>query len=73
MANEKETVLAVEGMTCSACVRHVTAALSELPGIEKVEVELETRKVRIAHGAEGTSTDEMIAALNGAGYEAREP
>lgn len=71
MSNKKETVLAVEGMTCSSCVRHVTSALAGLPGIVEVAVELKSGKVRVAHDGDGASTDEMIAALGEAGYESR--
>ena len=71
MSNKTETTLAVEGMTCSSCVRHVTAALRDLPGIGEVEVKLKDGKVRVAHDAEGASTDEMIAALGDAGYDSR--
>ena len=71
MSNTKETILAVEGMTCSSCVRHVTAALRDLPGIGEVEVTLKDGKVRVAYDPEGASTDEMIAAVNEAGYESR--
>lgn len=45
MSNKKETILSVEGMTCSSCIRHVESALSELEGIEKVEVKLKEGKV----------------------------
>lgn len=32
--------LAVEGMTCDNCVRHVTQALENVPGVKKVDVRL---------------------------------
>jgi copper chaperone CopZ len=72
MTKKKETILDVQGMSCASCVRHVTAALSKLRGIEAVEVELDEGKVRVAHDPGGVEADEMIAALDGAGYEARE-
>lgn len=71
MSNKKETILAVDGMTCSSCIRHVTAALRELPGIGEVEVRIKDGKVRVAHDANGASIEEMIAALREAGYESR--
>jgi cation transport ATPase len=36
------TVLAVTGMTCATCVRVVTSALSRVPGVDGVEVDLDT-------------------------------
>ena len=69
--SNKETILSVEGMTCSSCIRHVEHALSELEGIEKVEVKLKDGKVRIEHDPSRPTIDEMIAALGEAGYESR--
>ncbi|HVZ81465.1 MAG TPA: heavy metal-associated domain-containing protein [bacterium] len=36
----KETVLSVDGMTCNHCVRSVEKALSRLPGVTRVKVQL---------------------------------
>lgn len=69
MSNKKETILSVEGMTCSSCIRHVESALSELEGIEKVEVKLKDGKVRVEHDPSRSTIDEMIQALGEAGYE----
>jgi copper chaperone len=71
MPNKKETILSVEGMTCSSCIRHVERALSELEGIEKVEVKLRDGKVRVEHDPSRSTIDEMIQALGEAGYESR--
>lgn len=30
----------VQGMTCANCVRHVTAALLDVPGVRRAEVDL---------------------------------
>lgn len=62
------TVLAVTGMTCPACVRVVTTALSRVSGATKVNVD---------HGAarafvEGTADPAaLVAAVEKAGYGAR--
>lgn len=71
MSNKKETILAVVGMTCASCIRHVTAALRELPGIGEVEVKMKDGKVRVQHDVNTPTVDEMIAALGEAGYESR--
>lgn len=71
MNNKKETILSVDGMTCSSCIRHVEAALRELDGIEKVDVKLKDGKVRIEHDPSRSTIDEMIQALGEAGYELR--
>lgn len=71
MSNHQETILAVEGMTCSSCIRHVEHALRELSGVAKVAVNLKDGKVRVEHDPSGASIDEMIEALGEAGYESR--
>ena len=62
------TQLQVQGMTCGACVRHVTQALSTIAGVEAVEVDLQSGRVRIDGDVENAA---LIAALNGAGYPAQ--
>lgn len=65
------TILAVEGMTCSSCVAHIKKALA-IPGIAGVEVDLKTRSVAIEHEA-GVSSGRLIALLGQAGYVAQPP
>lgn len=60
--------LNVQDMTCGACVRHVTAALSPLPGVEAVEVDLQAGRVRVSGTPDNAA---MIAALDEAGYPAQ--
>lgn len=69
MSNPKETLLAVEGMSCSSCVRHVEGALRTLAGVEKVEVRLRSGEVRVEHDP-SASMQEMVEALGEAGYAA---
>lgn len=71
MSNKKEAILSVDGMTCPSCIRHVESALSELEGIEKVEVKLKDGKVRVEHDPSRSTIAEMIQALGEAGYESR--
>jgi len=60
--------LKVTGMTCDHCVRSVTGALSEVPGVKAVEVSLEKNAATV----EGESVDPkaLIAAVEDEGYEA---
>lgn len=69
--------LEVSGMTCGSCVRHVTTALTELEGIAKVEVALREGLVHVAPASVlapaqvHALTDDLIAALERAGYSAK--
>jgi Cu+-exporting ATPase len=62
--------LAIDGMTCSNCARHVTEALQEVPGVSSASVDLaENRaKVKWKPGAEPDS-GALFASLEEAGYK----
>jgi copper chaperone len=59
---------AVPGMTCDHCTVAVTEEVSEVPGVTAVDVDLDTKLVRV----HGTAIDPIAvaAAINEAGYEA---
>lgn len=57
--------LNVQGMTCGSCVKHVTAALSQLAEVSSVDVDLSSGRVRVTGSA---NTEAMISALDSAGY-----
>jgi copper chaperone CopZ len=56
-------------MSCGGCVRHVTAALQSLPGVDVKQVEVGSAAV--SRDASQTSDEAVIRALAAAGYEAR--
>ncbi len=62
--------LQVDGMTCGACVKHVTQALQGLPGVNAVEVDLNAGRARVRADSTQSSLP-MVAALEAAGYPAR--
>lgn len=66
--SDKETILDVQGMSCASCVRHVDAALRDLDGVSKVEVQLREGKVLVRHDP-STPIESMIRALSDAGYD----
>ena len=55
----------VTGMTCGHCVASVTEEVTEVPGVEAVEVELETGRLTV-HG--DASADAVRGAVEEAGY-----
>ena len=56
----------VKGMTCAHCVLSVTEEVSEVPGVEKVDVDLASGRLVVR----GDVTDEAVrAAVSEAGYE----
>jgi Cu+-exporting ATPase len=61
----------VEGMTCASCVRHVERALSSLPGISNVAVNLGTERAEIIADLSRTGASAILKAVDDAGYTPR--
>jgi copper chaperone len=57
----------VKGMTCDHCRASVTEEVTELQGVEAVEVDLASGRLEV-HG-EDVADDEIKAAVEEAGYE----
>jgi len=58
----------VKGMSCGHCAAAVTQALTSLPGISEVQVDLASG--RVAYQSQGrASRDEVARAVKAAGYE----
>jgi copper ion binding protein len=65
-----KTILGVEGMSCQHCVGAVTDALSSLPGVEKVKVDLAKGEAKVKHGVE-VSIETLKEAIAKAGFTAK--
>ena len=59
--------LDVPDITCDHCVTAITAAVSKLPAVQTVDVNVKTKKVNVS--GEMLDDEEIIAAINEAGYE----
>ena len=66
-----EIILPIEGMTCASCVNRIERFLKKTPGVEEAAVNLATEKatVRVDPGIAGR--DELVRAVEAAGYEVR--
>ncbi len=64
------TTLAITGMTCNGCVKHVDQALRAVPGVSAVEVVLAEGRAKIVHDPERSPVPALVAAVEGAGYTA---
>ena len=56
-------------MTCNGCVKHVTSALREVPGVSAVEVDLARGEAKVVHDAERSPLPALAAAVEAAGYQ----
>jgi P-type Cu+ transporter len=60
--------LSIDGMSCASCVGRVERALKAVPGVSDVAVNLASETARLSHDG---GTEEILAALDKAGYPAR--
>ena len=68
---ERSVELAISGMTCASCANRIERKLNKLDGVTAT-VNYATEKAKVTF-AGGVSTDELIAAVEQAGYTAALP
>ena len=67
-ASNEALAYLVEGMSCGHCKLAVTEEVSKVVGVSAVDVDLDTKLVRVhGIGVEGTA---VVAAIDEAGYDA---
>lgn len=65
-----ETILIIDGMTCSHCEASVTKALKGVKGVESVDVDLSTKEVKVNH--EDVSNEKLKEAVEDIGFDVSE-
>lgn len=63
--------LSIEGMMCQNCVKHVTRALENIPGVSQVSVSLENKNATL-FASQGITDEALKAAVTDAGYDVME-
>jgi copper chaperone CopZ len=58
----------VDGMSCEHCRAAVSGAVSKVAGVSDVDVDLDSKLVRIT--GEGVAHETVLAAIDEAGYDA---
>lgn len=66
----KENTFKIEGMTCSSCAGHVEKATRKLNGVIEASVNLATEKLVVKFDEKKLSVEEIISAVENAGYKA---
>ncbi|MEH6889811.1 copper chaperone CopZ [Bacillus sp. JJ864] len=61
--------LNVQGMTCNHCKMAVTNALSELAGVQNVEVNLQEGTVNVEYDEAKIDVEKMKEAIEDQGYD----
>ena len=65
----EKTKLKISGMSCQHCVKTVTDALTELPGVRRAKVNLRKAEAVVRFDASRVSTADLTKAITAAGFE----
>ena len=68
-----EVSLPVTGMTCASCVNRIERFLDKTPGVETASVNLATEVATIRYLPDVASPDDLVGAIESAGYGVRVP
>jgi len=71
-AGEQQLSLQIEGMTCASCVSRVEKALAKVPGVASATVNLATERAEVEFADRTLDVQNLIAAVQKAGYAAHE-
>lgn len=70
----KKTVeIPTSGMNCLSCVGQIKSSLHKLDGVEKVDVDLSSRKVVVTYLERKVKPEAFSETINGLGYKASKP
>jgi copper chaperone len=61
--------LSVPGISCEHCKMSIEQAVSELPGVDAVEVDISARTVDLSFDEAAVGLDQIIGAIEEVGYE----
>lgn len=70
-APSTEVRLPVEGMSCASCVNRIERFLRKTPGVAEASVNLATEVATVRYLPEIAGLDELVRAIEAAGYEVR--
>ena len=63
------SVFRAEGFSCPSCVAKIEKQVGRLEGVQNVSVKFASGRVEVDHDAAVTTTDEIVAAIDKAGYK----
>jgi Cu+-exporting ATPase len=70
-AGTTEIQIPVAGMTCASCVNRIERFLNKTPGVEEATVNLATEMATIRYLPDQAGRDELVGAIEAAGYEVK--
>jgi copper chaperone len=63
----KTTEIVAPDIVCGGCAGAIKNALGKVNGVSQVEVDVETKTVKVSHGGE-VSREEIVGVLDDAGF-----
>src|SRR5437660_11727023 len=69
-AEESQTVLTLEGMTCASCAMRIEKGLKKVPGVKDANVNLATELATVTYDHAQTGLDQMVQKVEAVGYKA---
>ena len=67
-ATTKKTILRAQGFSCPSCVAKIEKQVGRLKGVESVKVHSASSRVEVVHDPDTVSVDDLVAAVDKAGY-----
>lgn len=64
----KSTKFDVQGMTCNGCVASINRVISAIPGVNVVDISLESGRVEIGYDESKATSEQFKQAIEAAGY-----
>jgi copper chaperone len=64
-----EQVLSVPEVHCGHCVSSIEGAVAQLEGVENVNVDLDSRTVKVVFDEGSLQLDSIVSAIEGQGYD----
>lgn len=61
--------LSVPGISCGHCKMSIEGAVSTLPGVDKVEVDIDPKTVALSFDDSSVSLDQIVEAIEEQGYD----
>src|SRR5437868_12130225 len=69
-AEESQTVLALEGMTCASCAMRIEKGLKKVPGVKDASVNLASEQATVTYDPAQTGPEQMVQKVDAVGYKA---
>ena len=63
--------LDVEGMTCASCVNRIERYLNKVEGVDDASVNLATERAKVSYDTSKVGVDDLVGAVERAGYNVR--